>query len=516
MTSPLRRQASSPLLQRLALVALASAGCATAGPTSRAPAAPLAASRVMPLYPVTDASLPRIPTHVTRDHVAVCDRGDTCDVWTRDGRHLGAAPYEGVVDRWATMDATGTTKSPSGAFELVTDDDGRWQLSTRDHAFVGPLPEDCTPERAVWAPSDMALALPCATTVVVLDTRTAKPSARLQTPEGCEFDGKLVWSSKLHLALRDARGDVHLASWTPGAEATTDYPTIFGFDPVTLETWTDVPPPQGYGNEIIHAHDPGPGHAATTLSSYLPTDRGPTFVWNLTGTAFAKLEPIPDNDSYGISVEFANIGGASPRGGVSKSVPDQARLEVLAQPTPRGDRAVPLVAVSESESDELDTLTLFTPEGETDLPSRELTKLLNAKKLALVVEEERAFVRADGRVFVQPLNGVTVGHWMSAAESAAWSIPASQERFSTRDGVVVTRLADSVSLSLSQPCWWPEGWYTGSARVAVRVGDAFAARLLPDDVVTRTFCGAEIVSRFVHGDPMPVRPDAFIAFDGAR
>lgn len=505
--------ARSPLVPWLGIVVLASAGCVTGGLPARTAAPQVSiVARTMRLYPVVDGPLPRIPTHVTRDHVAVCGGGDTCDVWTRDGRALGSVPFEGVIDAWPTMDATGTTKSPSGAFELIEDADARWQLSTRDHLFVGPLPEGCMPERAVWAPNELELALPCEKTVLVLATLTGKPSARLQTPAGWEFDGKLVWSTEIHLGLRDQRGDVHVATWAPGSEARPDYPTMFGFDPVTMETWTDVPPPQGYGDEIIDARSPAPGHAATKLASSLPTDRGPTFVWNLSGTAFAKLEPIPDNDSYGTSVAFTNLAGASPKGALDKQVLDREKLEVLAQPTPRGDRAVALVAVDEREGGEVDTLTLFTPEGEKTLPSRALTKLLTAKKLSLVVEEGSAFVRADGRVFVQPLDGAAEGHWMTAAEVAKWSPPPRLDRFSTRDGVVVTRLSDGVSLSLSQPCWWPEGWYTGAARVAVRAGDAFAGRFLPDEAVTRMFCQPEIASRFVGGAPMPARPSAMIAF----
>lgn len=431
-----------------------------------------------------------------------------CDIWTRAGRYLGQVEPK-TCETWPVMGTTAGTNSPTGAFQLAQDGNGRVQLRTRDAAVHGLLPADCEASHAAWAPDEKSLAVPCGATLRVFDTVSMRRVGELAVPKEWQDDTakSLVYSRDVRFIVRADANSMTLWQWLPGHAAVKRTATRYAFDPITRETWEERIVMSDGRLESLGAADPAPGRTRTAVGGGDSEPAGSRQVgaWNMTGTAFTFIDAL-GHDSF--SVGALALLGASPKGSVSFDDDPALHGVSLSQPTPRGDRAVVLTYRSPNMGGGVESLAVWLlTSGEN---RRLRASALTSAPSSLVVEEERALIAAGPGILVVPLDGRSEGVWMSPAERAAWHAPPQTRRFETTDGKVVRRLSDGATMNATNPCYWPKGWPDGD-RVAVRVGGVFDAKFLPPAVVTRLFCAPALWEGFVRGDPMPPRPPAFVA-----
>jgi hypothetical protein len=470
------------------------------------------------LFPAPTTPLLAIPEHATADLVAVRAPGaDACDVWRRDGRYVGRITLAACT-RWPSMNAAGSPRSPDGSFSFERGD-GAWRLWTRDHtAPVAQVPQECDPERAAWAPSTSSVVLPCEGALRVIDTRTGRAAFELPLG-GARLVAGPVWTDRVRVILEQDQGERSLSSWVPGSPPTrsderSSESVEYAFDPVTHETWRHVHGGTATGSRsLVEATAPRPGATATALRSevYEAPDERPEIAWNLSGTAFVRV----DSRAHDIAVHFVSLGPPVRRAQeIAVDAPGDGRgwVVVAARPTPRGDRAVIVSAQAGSDNVAPPEVRILSLDGGIkSIGAPQLTSAGGARKLELVVQESEAILKADGRLYVQSLEPPFAGRWMSDGERAGWREPVATARFETRDGVVLRRRTDEVDLNVDAPCWFPLGWPVTAAPMDVRVGDVHAGTLMGVGAVRRVFCAdPTIVQRFLRGEPMPPRPAAFL------
>jgi hypothetical protein len=501
---------------------------------------PASASRketpeVVTLRPVVQKPVDAFPTHFDAKGKLFAHCGETsCDVWER-----GPEGYRGTIgtarcSHWVEPVPAPADQSPDGVWVMIHRD-GNILLRAGRTGDVHPLIDEkaasgCSVGEALWSADDASLAYRCGSDLVFVDAKSATVRGRVPLPPATSL--RYVWRDRLVIAPRDDNGAngalpnalLSWSSWSPPgppANVPVDWqgqPVALDLDPVTAAPWRatvltkdcasdalDGPDGEHWqagreGKEcgtIVHSHVLAWTPAADSFL-LLRRDESPLLV---------KLELSVVRLRAGLDNEVLwQASYAHKEAGAPETVPelhaalsrDGAWAVFAADATPGGARTLTLVRAGTKEAKSLDLSAVpavfhDAPAEAVDLSDDQLTALLTIR----------------GVVFTVGVDGRSKSSRPSPRElSKIKRRERTEPAFSTSDGELFTRVSDRVTLR-KEGCWFPSGWddppLTG---VRILAGDPIDGQLLERKEVQALFCATSRFDAFLHGDPMPARPEA--------
>jgi hypothetical protein len=477
------------------------------------------------------------PTHFDAKGKLFAHCGETsCDVWER-----GPEGYRGTIgtarcSHWVEPVPAPADQSPDGVWVMIHRD-GNILLRAGRTGDVHPLIDEkaasgCSVGEALWSADDSSLAYRCGSDLVFVDAKSATVRGRVPLPPATSL--RYVWRERLVIAPRDDNGAngalpnalLSWSSWTPPgppANIPVDWQgqaVALDLDPVTAAPWRTTVLTKDCASDALDGPDGEHWQAGREGKECGTIVHSHVVTWNPAADSFLLLrrEESPllvklelsvvrlraglDNEVlWQASYAHEEAGARTP-----ETVPElHAALSrdggwavFAADATPGGARTLTVVRAGTKEARSLDLSAVpavfhDAPADAVDLSGDELTALLTIR----------------GVVFAVPVDGRSKSSRPSPRElSKIKRRERTEPAFSTNDGEQFTRVADRVTLR-KDGCWFPSGWddppLTG---VRILAGDPVDGQLLEKKEVQALFCATSRFDAFLHGDPMPARPEA--------